>query len=229
MKRRSDPARTINRFTPAVRVAHWVNAAAFAVLVFTGAVMYGAPGTRWVGHRDLVRSVHLWVGIAMFAPLVAAFAASPAVRDDVRRLARWSRDDRRWWFRSLRPRVRLGKFNPGQKANASFTLAALLTLLGTGAIMKWYEPFGDDWRTGATFVHDWTALVLGLVVVGHIVMALRDPESLRGMARGVVDTAWAERERPRWFAEVVRRPSDSGAPSTEAEEQIDPATVAERR
>lgn len=233
----SEPAPTITRFAVAVRAIHWFNALAFAVLAFTGAVMYGAPGTRWVGHRDVVRDVHLWVGLAMFVPLAAAFAASPTFRDDVRRLARWSREDRRWWFRSQRARTRIGKFNAGQKANASFTLAALLTLLGTGAIMKWYRPFGDDWRTGATFVHDWTSLALGLAVVGHILMALRDPAALHGMTHGTVDAGWAERERPRWFAEVVTLPTADAATATATalhdaatdERGIDPATAAERR
>jgi len=243
------PGETVVRFVVAVRIVHWINAAAFAVLAFTGAAMYGAPGTRWVGHRDVVRNVHLWVGLAMFVPLAAAFVASPTARDDVRRLARWTRDDGRWWFRSQRTAARLGKFNPGQKANASFTLAALITLLGTGAIMKWYGPFGDDWRTGATFVHDWTALVLGLVVAGHILIAFREPEALRGMTRGTVDAAWAERERPRWYAEGVAAASveatttpigahgpdtigDSdtiGGPDDADDRGIDPAAVAERR
>jgi hypothetical protein len=40
------------------------------------------------------------------------------------------------------------------------------------------------WRTGATFVHDWLALALGVVLAGDIGMAMGDPEARRGMRTG---------------------------------------------
>ena len=49
-------------------------------------------------------------------------------------------------------------------------------MLGTGIIMRWFEPFPLDWRTGATFVHDWFAIGLFVAVLGHIGLALADPE-----------------------------------------------------
>jgi formate dehydrogenase subunit gamma len=209
------------RFTGAVRAAHWINAVLFGLLVATGAALYGAPGTQWVGHRDIVRTVHLWAGLVLFVPLIVAYACSPALRDDVRRLARWTPDDLRWWSRWSRPHVRLGKFNPGQKLNATFTFAALLVLFLTGLMLHWYEPFPDDWRTGATFVHDSTALVLGLVVVGHIGLALSDRDALRGMVRGRVRAEWARTERPRWHAEID--------PDAEPADRNDPVDVAAPR
>lgn len=55
-----------------------------------------------------------------------------------------------------------------------------VAMLMTGSVMRWFEPFPLDWRTGATFVHDWLALVLAVVVAGHVVLALADPAALRG-------------------------------------------------
>jgi formate dehydrogenase subunit gamma len=69
--------------------------------------------------------------------------------------------------------------------------------------MRWFEPFPDSIRTGATFVHDWTFITLFVVIVGHIMFAFSDPDSLRSMVRGWVPEQWARRERPRWWAEVV--------------------------
>ena len=105
------------------------------------------------------------------------------MRRDVRRLARWSADDRRW-LRSLgrRGRSRLGKFNAGQKLNAIFVAGCIPLMLVTGSIMRWFDPFPLAWRTGATFVHDWVALTLLVVVVGHIAKALAEPVALRAMA-----------------------------------------------
>ncbi len=96
-------------------------------------------------------------------------------------------------------------------------------MLGTGSIMRWFKPFPDYIRTGATFVHDWTFIALFVVIVGHIMFAFSDPDSLRSMVRGWVPEQWARRERPRWWAEVVAaraaasEDADSGDPAGDVE------------
>ena len=126
-----------------------------------------------------------------------------SVRRDVRRFARWSTDDRRWLLSlGRRGKDRLGKFNAGQKLNAIFVAGCIPLMLATGGIMRWFDPFPLAWRTGATFVHDWIALMLLVVVVGHIVKALAEPIALRAMARGTVPARHVERRHPRWWAEV---------------------------
>src|SRR5690606_18646613 len=76
-------------------------------------------------------------------------------------------------------------------------------MLGTGAIMRGFEPFPLDWRTGATFVHDWTAIATWVVVAGHDLMAPSNPQALRGIVVGRVARAWAADHHPRW-AEAQR-------------------------
>jgi len=102
-----------------------------------------------------------------------------------------------------RGRSRLGKFNAGQKLNATFVAAAIPVMLGTGAIMRWFDPFPLAWRTGATFVHDWFALALLVVIVGHVLKALADPISLRAMSEGTVPLTRVERRHPRWRSELL--------------------------
>ena len=122
-------------------------------------------------------------------------------------------DDFRWLrSRGAERSVRLGKFNPGQKLNSAFVAAALVTMLATGLVLKFFAPFPLAWRTGATFVHDWTALALGLAITGHILLAVGDPEALRGMVTGRVSAAWARRKRPRWYDEVSGEPAGTGPP-----------------
>src|SRR5205085_12340433 len=121
------------------------------------------------------------------------------LRRDLSRLNRWSRDDARWLRRKKRASVRLGKFNPGQKLNAVFLGAAGLVMLGTGLMLKWFNLFPVDDRTGATFVHDWFAIGIFLSVAGHIMFALRDPVALGAMLRGKVTARWARRNRPLWY------------------------------
>jgi formate dehydrogenase subunit gamma len=125
------------------------------------------------------------------------------VRRDVRRLARWSIDDRRWLLSlGRRGRDGLGKFNAGQKLNATFVAGCIPLMLATGGIMRWFSPFPLAWRTGATFVHDWIALALLAVIVGHVAKALAEPVALRSMLRGGMPAREVERRHPRWWAEL---------------------------
>ena len=96
----------------------------------------------------------------------------------------------------------MGKFNAGQKLNAIFVAGCIPLMLVTGSIMRWFDPFPLAWRTGATFVHDWLALALLVVVSAHILKALAEPVALRAMLRGTVPRRYAEGRHPRWAAEI---------------------------
>jgi formate dehydrogenase subunit gamma len=193
------------RFSRVERWLHWTNATLFLVLLATGMTLYLPSLSTAVGRRVLVKDLHVYSGLLLPVPLLLAYAGGwrDSVRRDVRRLARWSVDDRRWLLSlGRRARDRMGKFNAGQKLNAIFVAGSIPVMLATGAIMRWFDPFPLAWRTGATFVHDWIALVLLVVVVGHVGKALAEPIALRAMARGTVSAAHAERRHPRWWAEV---------------------------
>ena len=96
----------------------------------------------------------------------------------------------------------MGKFNAGQKLNAIFVAGCIPLMLATGSIMRWFEPFPLAWRTGATFVHDWLALTLLAVVIGHIGKALAEPVALRAMRTGTMPAEHVRRHHPRWWREV---------------------------
>lgn len=195
------------RFDRAERWLHWANAALFGLLMATAAVLYIGQLSAIVGRRELVRLVHVWSGLLLPLPLVIAVAGPwrRRVLDDLSELNRFDADDRRWLRSRGRParEVRLRKFNPGQKLNAAFVGGAIVVMLATGATMYWFRFFPVDWRTGATFVHDWTALAVGLVVAGHLKLALSDRDALGAMVRGWVPASWARRNRPRWYEAVT--------------------------
>ena len=194
------------RFDRVERALHWSTAGLVLVLLVTAAVLYFGELSTLVGRRELVRRVHVVSGLLLPLPLLLALVGrwSRGLLADLRAFNRWDADDRRWlrsWGRD--PSVRLAKFNPGQKLNAAFVGGAFGVMLVTGSIMHWFEPFPLSWRTGATFVHDWTSIALGLVIAGHIRMALSDRDALRSMVRGWVPSDWARRHRPRWYEEVT--------------------------
>ena len=208
------------RFDGTERWLHWVNAGLVGVLVVTGAVLYWGELSSLLGRRALFKQIHVVAGLSLPAPFLLALPGRRGrnLRRDRAALNRFSADDVRWLrSRGTDPGIRLGKFNPGQKLNAAFVAAALVTLLATGLVLRFYDPFPLPWRTGATFVHDWTALALGLAVTGHIWLAGADRDALGGMVSGRVPAWWARQKRPRWYddegGEVVSpERAGSGAP-----------------
>jgi formate dehydrogenase subunit gamma len=197
--------RELERFDGVERAVHWITAVLVGTLIATGAILYLGDLSALVGRRDLTRNIHVAAGLSLPVPLLVALLSRPgrALRSDFSRLNRWSRDDRRWWRRDARDHVQLGKFNPGQKLNASFLGGALLVMLITGSMMRFFSPFPDSWRTGASSVHDWFALGIGLSLIGHVLFATRDPIAMRAMRSGPVPERWARSQRPRWHAELT--------------------------
>jgi formate dehydrogenase subunit gamma len=195
------PPAELQRFDQVERLAHWTTAFLFGVLMLTGAALYAGPVSTLVGQRELVRMLHVSAGVALPVPLLVGLLGrwGRRLRRDVGELGRFDDEDRRWLRRSTRADARLGKFNPGQKLNAAFLGSAIVVMVATGIVLKWFSLFSLDTRTGATFVHDWVALGIWLAVAGHIALALRDSEALRGMRRGVVSARWARAMRPRWY------------------------------
>lgn len=188
----------LRRFTGAERWVHRITAALMGVLLVTAACLYLPPLAELVGRRRLVTTVHEWAGLALPVPLLAGLA-SRALRADLGRLNRFAPYDRGWIRAALRGRHRpSGKFNAGQKAYAALVAGAALVLLGTGLILWFPRVVPVPWRTGATFVHDWTALFVGVLVLGHVVLAARDPEARRALRTGYASRAWARREHPLW-------------------------------
>jgi formate dehydrogenase subunit gamma len=194
----------ILRFDRVERAVHWVNATLFGTLMLTGAALYAGPISTLVGNREVVRFIHVWSGLLLPVPLLIGVLGrhGTRLRTDLGRLNRWTRDDRRWFRRAHRRDVALGKFNPGQKLNAAFIAGAAVVMIVTGSIMKWFSLFPLDWRTGATFAHDWFALGIWVAVLGHIVFALRDGDALESMLNGSVPARWARTKAPLWYEEL---------------------------
>jgi formate dehydrogenase subunit gamma len=192
----------VRRFSRAERWIHRVTASLMLLCVLTAACLYVPQAAQLVGRRALVVTVHQWAGLLLPVPALLGLA-SAAFRADLGRLGRFGPHDRRW-LRAVRRRRRgprerpAGKFNAGQKIYAAWIAGAALVMLGTGLMMWFTHLVPLVWRTSATFVHDWLALTVGLVLVGHIGMAFADPEARRGMRTGSVGRPWADREHPLW-------------------------------
>jgi formate dehydrogenase subunit gamma len=196
------PQARIRRFGRSQKWVHRTTAALMGVCVATAACLYVPQFAELVGRRELVVRVHEWAGLALPLPALLGLV-SRAFRADLGFLNRFGPHDRVWLRAALRRDKRrssrpAGKFNAGQKVYAAWIAGATLVMLGTGLLMWFTHLTPIQWRTSATFVHDWLALTIGIVLAGHIGMALGDPEARRGLRTGSVSREWAEREHPLW-------------------------------
>lgn len=196
------PAPRVRRFSHAERWVHRVTALLMGICVATAACLYLPMFAELVGRRELVVRIHEWAGLMLPVPVLAGLV-SRAFRADLGRLNRWGPHDRTWLRAALRrdrrPSSRpAAKFNAGQKTYAAWIMRRDPGHARHGAADVVHPPHPLMWRTSATFVHDWLALTIGVVLAGHIGMALGDPEARRGLRTGSVSREWAEREHPLW-------------------------------
>jgi formate dehydrogenase subunit gamma len=197
-----DPQRDelLVRFDGVTRIVHWVTAGLGIVVLLTGTILYVDQLSTKIGRRALIENIHVVCSFLLLVPLlVGVLLSRPGrrLRADLADLSRWTKTDRRWLRRSTRT-TPAGKFNGGQKLATALFAGLFVMQLLTGSLMLWNKPFADSWRTGATYVHDWGYLALVVLVVGHVLEAIRQPELLRSMIDGTVPRWYAERERPRW-------------------------------
>ena len=194
------------RFTPAERFAHRSVAGLGIILTVSGLILYLPELSLLVARRTLVEGVHVVAGLLLPLPVFAAWL-SPAFRADLAVLNRFYPSD--WaWLRNRDRRTAgypVGKFNAGQKINSWLSAGSILVLVGSGVLMFFTRLAPLAWRTGATFVHDWFALGLFLLVAGHLYRALRDPEARRGMRHGTVSESWARTEHRAWAEELSEK------------------------
>jgi len=199
------PEKTLRllRFDRVQRAAHWANATLFFILMFTAIPLYFGSFFGIVLPRHLIEQIHLWTGLSLALPILVSLVGpwGTAMRQDVRRINFWTRDEIRWLRTFGTSRLEADKFNPGQKLNAIFIGASILVMLVTGSMLQWFRFFSVSLRSGATLVHDIFAWAIFIVVIGHIVMAVTHREALRSIFKGWVSESWAKRHSGRWLKE----------------------------
>jgi formate dehydrogenase subunit gamma len=211
------PARAarIRRFSRTERAAHWLLAAAFFAMLFTGLCL-SVSSFEGVLDRPTAKAWHLGSAIALAAGLaaIALVGDRRALARSARELDRYDRDDGAW-LRGAPRRVLAtgraappqGRFNAGQKLNAALIGGLMLTMYVTGALL-WYGERDTTYRfAGSVLVHDWATLALMALVAGHLYLAVLHPatrHALRGMTLGDVDAGWARAHHEKWADAAAR-------------------------
>jgi formate dehydrogenase subunit gamma len=201
----AEPAARVLRFSATERNLHTIHASAFAVMFATGLVLYVPAFAQVFSSRPLMKAVHLTAAVAWLTALalVAILGDRRALRSTRRELERLDADDV-LWLRSRGTGVPQGRFNAGQKLHAvvQAALAVLFTVSGT---LLWLGERDTALRLpGSIALHDMSMLVAGVLVAGHVWIALSPGKlpSVEGILRGTVPARWAAEHHPKWVPAV---------------------------
>ena len=207
-----DTGRTIERFTPFERSAHWSNAIAFTVLAVSGLVMaFGKfillpviGGTLFGWLTYALKTAHNFAGPLFAVSLLVVLVTF--VRDNLP-----SKEDLAWlagaggMFGGAE--VPSHRFNAGEKVvfwAGVFLLG--LVVVGSGLVLDQLVP-GIAYVRGnmqvAHMVHAIAALLMMCLFLGHIYMGtLGMKGAYSAMRTGQVDEAWAREHHALWADDV---------------------------
>ena len=202
----------VPRFSRIERLLHWLNAIGFFFLLATGLILYLPSLSILVSRRQTIQYIHFWGGVAWLGALAAVIVlGGRRLLATARELDSFDRDDLRWLRGGKAPQ---GRFNAGQKINATLT-AAFAILFGVSGLLLWFGEQDTRYRFASTVIlHDGLMYVSLFLVVGHLYLTLIHPatrHSLRGMTLGDVRVEWALKHHAKWEPEGVR--IDRGPPS----------------
>ena len=216
----------ILRFRKSERILHWSIAVPFMVCFATGMILMffynlHSPGIS----RHIFSWLHRIAGAALF--LLPVIAAVRHWRDygihsyNVKHAWGWAKADVKWLLlmipAAVNRKIKLpeqGKFNAAEKINFLMVLCSYPLFVATGLLIWMPERVVLFW-----IVHVGLALVATPLMLGHIYMALINPDTrvgLSGMLSGYVDRRWAMHHYRLWYRENFGAESEDAGETTDA-------------
>lgn len=196
------------RFGRTERLVHWVQAVTFLILLVTGFMLGISQLEELIGSRAVVREIHLATAFFfVFGPALVALAGDRMrMREDVREVDEWTKDDLRWLAHPTvdpdRYSPPAGKFNAGQKFNAIFTVYSTVAFGVTGLILWQNRRFPFDVVSQANTIHNYLAYIALAVFLGHLYLAVGHPatrHALHAIVLGTVREDWARHHHGSWL------------------------------
>jgi formate dehydrogenase subunit gamma len=203
-----DPV-TVDRYTTAARINHWITAASLVLLAISGLALFHPSLfflTGLFGGGATTRMIHPWIGVVLFFGFFGLFLR-------FWRLNLWERTDS-VWMGKLRDVLgghdenlpEVGKYNAGQKM-VFWSMSLLIIVLITSGIVIWDQYFGEYFtimqKRVAVLVHAVAAIVAICVWIVHVYAAIWVRGTISAMTRGRVTGGWAWRHHRKWLKELV--------------------------
>ena len=218
-----DPV-TVNRYTPAARVNHWITAASLVLLALSGLALFHPSLfflTGLFGGGETTRAIHPWIGVVLFFGFLGLFLR-------FWRANLWKGEDGTWMRRAsdvLRgheeklPEV--GKYNAGQKLYFWMMSVLIIIMIGSGLVL-WDQYFAEytsvEQKRAAVLIHAVGAIVSICIWIVHVYAGIWVRGTIRAMVKGSVTGGWAWRHHRKWLRELVTgKRDDKGTGAKPAE------------
>jgi len=216
-----DPV-TVNRYTPAARVNHWITAISLVLLALSGLSLFHPTLfflSKLFGGGETTRGIHPWIGVVLFFGFLGLFLR-------FWRANLWRGEDGTWMGRLsdvLRgheenlPEV--GKYNAGQKLYFWMMSVLIIIMIGSGLVL-WDQYFAEytsvEQKRAAVLIHALAAVVSICIWIVHVYAAIWVRGTIRAMVKGSVTGGWAWRHHRKWLKELVAgKRGDKGAKPAE--------------
>lgn len=203
---------TVDRYTAAARVNHWITATCLVLLAISGLALFHPSLfflTGLFGGGQLTRAIHPWIGVILFFSFAGLFFR-------FWRLNLWKGADTTWMVRLNEvignrdhedpELVEIGKYNAGQKI-VFWGMSFLIIVLISSGVVIWNHYFSDystvDQKRLAMIIHSIAAVVIICVWIVHVYAAIWVRGTIGAMTRGRVTGGWAWRHHRKWLKELV--------------------------
>ncbi len=202
------------------RIWHWTQLISTFVLFFTGLTWYWPWLARLIGGYQITMIVHrVAAAVFILVPLALLIINWKACFHFVKEITHWTKADTKWMalfplyvLRNEKTEMPVfeGKYNPGQKLNGSTTVGLCALLAITGAIWMFFPGVSPNIMIFLGWSHRLGALVLFLMLGGHIFLGSGMYKPYRGMARtifgdGFVEEKLAKKIWPAWTGAVKEK------------------------
>jgi formate dehydrogenase subunit gamma len=202
---------TVDRYTTAARINHWITAISLVLLAISGLSLYHPSLfflTKLFGGGEMTRIIHPWIGVVLFFSFAGLFLR-------FWKLNLWKAEDGTW-LRRFRDVLagreenlpELGKYNAGQKF-VFWSMTVLIVVLISSGIIIWDRYFSSYFSLGqqrlAIIVHSTLAIIAILVWIVHVYAAIWVRGTFRAMIRGDVTGGWAWRHHRKWLREKAAK------------------------
>ena len=214
---------TVDRYTAAARVNHWITAASLVLLAISGLALFHPKLfflTGLFGGGQNTRAIHPWIGVVLFFGFLGLFIR-------FFRANLWRPEDGTW-MRKLYDVLtnheerlpEVGKYNAGQKM-VFWLMSILIIILITSGLVLWDTYFYDytsiEQKRAAVLIHSVAAIVIICVWIVHVYAAIWVRGTIPGMVKGQVTGGWAWRHHRKWLRELVTGKGGDHSAGTPAE------------
>lgn len=215
---------TVDRYTTAARINHWITAASLVLLALSGLALFHPSLfflTGLFGGGETTRAIHPWIGVVLFFGFLGLFLR-------FWRANLWKGEDGTW-MRCLSDVLRsneeklpeVGKYNAGQKM-VFWLMSILIIVLISSGLVIWDQYFSQytsvEQKRAGVLIHSLAAIVIICVWIVHVYAAIWVRGTIRAMVKGSVTGGWAWRHHRKWLRELVTgKGNDKGTGAKAAE------------